>query len=68
MKKTIVKFIKSDKGISVRVTPTQTVNVLVGIAETVQLVSRTTKNSIESIMSDINKILEILEEEENQNE
>lgn len=68
MKKTIVKFIKSDEGIGVKVASTQTVDVLVGIAETVQLVSRTTKNRIESIMSDINKILEILEEEENQNE
>lgn len=68
MKKTIVKFIKSGDGIGIKVAPTQTVDVLVGIAETVQLVSRTSKNSIKSIMSDINKILEILEEEENQNE
>lgn len=69
-KKTIVKFIKNDEGISIKILSTQTVDVLVGIAETIQLISKITETNIDSIMSDINKILEILEEnkEENENE
>lgn len=61
---TIVKFTKNDKGVSVTINNTETINVLVGIAETIQLISKETKQNKESIMSDINKILDILEKEE----
>ncbi|MEF2641389.1 MAG: hypothetical protein U0O04_03245 [Clostridia bacterium] len=61
---TIVKFTKNDKGVSVTINNTETINVLVGIAETIQLISKETKQNKESIISDINKILDILEKEE----
>lgn len=57
--KTIVEFTKDDKGVSVTIYDTETVNVLVGIAETIQLISEETKKDNESIISDINKILDI---------
>ena len=62
--KTIVEFTKDDKGVSVTIYDTEAVNVLVGIAETIQLISEETKADNESIMSDINKILDILKKEE----
>lgn len=62
--KTIVEFIKNDEGVSVAIYDTETINVLIGIAETIQLISEETKKDNESIMSDINKILDILEKEE----
>ena len=62
--KTIVEFIKSDEGVSVAIYDTETINVLVGIAETIQLISEESKKDNKSIISDINKILEILEKEE----
>lgn len=62
--KTIVEFTKDDKGVSVTIYDTETVNVLVGIAETIQLISEETKKDNESIISDINKILDILKKEE----
>ena len=61
---TIVKFTKNDKDVSVTINNTETINVLVGIAETIQLISKETKQNKESIISDINKILDILEKEE----
>ena len=61
---TIEKFTKNDKGVSVTINNTETINVLVGIAETIQLISKETKQNKESIISDINKILDILEKEE----
>lgn len=62
--KTIVKFTKSDEGVSVRVNNTETINVLVGIAETIQIISEETKKNKKSIISDINTILDILGNEE----
>lgn len=61
---TIVKFTKNDKGVSVTINNTETINVLVGIAETIQLISKETKKNKKSIISDINKILDILEKKE----
>lgn len=61
---TIVEFTKNDKGVSVTINNTETINVLIGIAETIQLISEETKKNKKSIISDINKILDILEKEE----
>lgn len=62
--KIIAKFIKDDDGVSVEVYSTDSIDVLVGIAETIQLISKETKESKKGIVSDINKILDILEEQE----
>lgn len=62
--KTIVKFTKSDEGVSVRINNTETINVLVGIAEAIQIISEETKKNKKSIISDINTILDILGNEE----
>lgn len=64
----IVKFTKSDEGVEVVFNNTETVDVLVGIAEAIQLISEETKQSKESITSDINKILDILEKQEKKEE
>lgn len=64
----IVKFTKSDEGVEVVFNNTETVDVLVGIAEAIQLISEETKQSKESLISDINKILDILEEQEKKEE
>lgn len=61
---TIVEFTKNDKGVGVTINSTETINVLVGIAETIQLISEETKKNKKSIISDINKILDILEKKE----
>ncbi|MBR3697563.1 MAG: hypothetical protein IKM97_04825 [Clostridia bacterium] len=62
----IVIFVKKDNehGISVHVNNTETINVLIGIAETIQLITTNSNQSREQVMSDINKILDILEEKE----
>lgn len=62
--KTIVEFIKSDEGVTVAIHDTETINVLVGIAETIQLISEESKKDNKRIISGINKILDILEKEE----
>lgn len=64
----IVKFTKSDEGVEVVFNNTETVDVLVGIAEAIQLISEETKQSKQDIVSDINKILDILEEQEKKEE
>lgn len=61
--KVITKFIENDDGISVEVHSAETLKVLIGIAEAIQLISEETKESKESIVSDINEILNILEEQ-----
>lgn len=66
--KTIVKFAKNDEGVSVTLNNTETIDVLIGIAETIQLISEGTKENRKSIMSDINKILDVLEEQEKKEE
>jgi len=60
----IVKFTKSDEGVEVVFNNTETVDVLVGIAEAIQLITEETKQSRQDVVSDINKILDILEEQE----
>lgn len=62
--KTIVKFTKNDEGVSVTVNSTQIIDVLIGIAQTIQMISEESKNKSEDIVSDINKILDVLEEKE----
>lgn len=62
--KTIVKFTKNDEGVSVTVNSTQILDILIGIAETIQMISEESKNKREDIVSDINKILDVLEEKE----
>lgn len=64
----IVKFTKSDEGVEVVFNNTGTVDVLVGIAEAIQMISEETKQSKQDIVSDINKILDILEEQEKKEE
>ena len=64
--KTIVEFTKSDKGVSVTIYTTETINVMVGIAETIQLISKESNRDKKDIISDINKILDILEEKVNE--
>ena len=66
--KTIVKFAKSDEGVSVTLNNTETIDVLIGIAETIQLISEGTKENRKNIISDINKILDVLEEQEKKEE
>lgn len=65
--KTIVEFTKSDKGVSVTIYTTETINVMIGIAETIQLISKESNKDKKDIISDINKILDILEEKEEEN-
>ena len=60
----IVKFAKSDEGVEVVFNNTKTVDVLIGIAEAIQLITEETKQSRQDVVSDINKILDILEEQE----
>lgn len=62
--KTIVKFTKNDEGVSVTVNSTQIIDVLIGIAQTIQMISEESKNDRKDIISDINKILDVLEEKE----
>ena len=64
----IVKFTKSDEGVQVVFNNTETVDVLVGIAEAIQLITEETKQSRQDVVSDINKILDILEEQEKKEE
>lgn len=65
--KTIVKFIKNDEGVSVTVYGTETVNILIGIAQTIQIISGQSKKDNKNILADISKILDILEEKEEEN-
>lgn len=65
--KTIVKFTKNDEGVSVILHNCRTIDVLMGIAEIIQLISEGTKENREKIISDINKILNILEEKKEEN-
>ena len=62
--KIIVKFTKNDEGVSVTVNSTQIIDVLIGIAQTIQMISEESKNDRKDIISDINKILDVLEEKE----
>lgn len=64
----IVKFAKSDEGVEVVFNNTKTVDVLIGIAEAIQLITEETKQSRQDVVSDINKILDILEEQEKKEE
>lgn len=66
--KNIVEFAKNDEGVSVTLNNTETIDILIGIAETIQLISEGTKETRKSIISDINKILDILEEQEKKEE
>lgn len=62
--KIILQFEKDEDGVSVSVHDCEVIDVLVGIAETIQLISEETDGGKESIFKDINKILEVLEKEE----
>lgn len=65
--KTIVKFTKNDERVSVTVYGTETVNILIGIAQTIQIISGQSKKDNKNILVDISKILDILEEKEEEN-
>lgn len=62
--KVIVEFKKDKNGVGVSILGCDAIDVLVGIAETIQLISEETDGGKESVLEDINKILEILEKEE----
>jgi len=62
--KTIAKIIRNDEGVSVTVYDAETVDIMIGIAETIQMISEQSEKDIRLIMSDINKILAVLEEQE----
>ena len=61
--KTILKFEKNTEGVSVTLNSPKALDVLIGIAQTIQMITEETKENRESILSDINKILDVLEEE-----
>lgn len=60
--KIILEFKKSDEGITVVTYDCPIIDILVGIAETIQLMMEETKENKETILTDISKALEILEE------
>lgn len=60
--RTVVKFIKNLEGISVSINDVNAIDVLIGIAQTIQIIIEETEESKEMILNDINKILEIIEE------
>lgn len=60
----ILQLKKSEEGISVIANSGITIDILIGIAETIQLITEETKEKKENILSDINKILEVLENKE----
>lgn len=62
--KTIAKFTKNDEGVSVTVYEADTVDILIGIAETIQMISENSNAERKNIISDLNKILDVLEEQE----
>lgn len=62
--KTIVKFTKNDEGVSATVYEADTVDILIGIAETIQMISENSNAERKNIISDLNKILDVLEEQE----
>ena len=60
---TILKFEKNAEGVSVTLNSPNALDVLIGIAQTIQMITEETKENRESILGDINKILDVLEEE-----
>lgn len=58
----IVKFIKKDNGISVSVDNATSIEVLLGLAETIQLLAENTDATEKDVIKEINKILKILNE------
>ena len=60
--KIIVKFIKNEQGISTKVDNCTAIDVLIGIAETIQLLTENTDATEKDVIRDINKILKILNE------
>ena len=66
--KIILKFIKNDVEVSVQADGGTTIEVLVGIAETIQLLTENTEATEKSIIDDINKILKVLNEEKEENQ
>lgn len=59
-----MKFTKNDEGVSVTLNSTEVLDVLIGIAEIIQMILEETKEDRKNIISDINKILDVLEEQE----
>ena len=62
--KIILKFIKREDGIGVIADGGTTVDILMGIAETIKLLAKNTDETEKSVMEDIDKILNLLNEEE----
>ena len=58
--KTILKFIKREDGIGVIADGGTTVDILMGIAETIKLLAKNTDETEKSVMEDIDKILNLL--------
>lgn len=63
-KQRIVEFTRSDRSISVSVCDTSALEVVIGIAQTIQIVMEGTEQSEKQILADIKKALKILRKEE----
>ncbi len=59
----ILKFKKNDDGITVETNDAKTIDLLMGMAETIQMLMDGTGEKREKIISDINIILDVLEKE-----
>lgn len=63
-RKIIVKFFKDDEGISTEINGACTIEVLMGMAQLIQTIEEKTKKNKKGIVNDLNKILEVLDKEE----
>lgn len=62
--KVVLEFRKDNEGIGVIIHDCSVVDVIIGIAETIQLIMEGTNENKENILADISSALEILEKEE----
>ncbi|MBQ2937591.1 MAG: hypothetical protein IJE05_01725 [Clostridia bacterium] len=60
----VLEFQKTGNGISVVVHECSILDVVVGIAETIELIMENSDATKESVFEDINKVLEVLKKEE----
>lgn len=65
---TILEFKKSNSGVGVEIQEGTTLEIIIGIAEAIQIIMEETGQKRKNIIADIEKTIDILEEEENENE
>lgn len=58
----ILEFAKSEEGVSVSIYDCKTIELIIGIAETIQLIMEGTGQNKQTILADIEKVVDILEE------